>query len=80
MKAVRDRNERVELDKTWETSWIRMIVITILTYVFASTFLYLIEVPHYFLSSIVPAFGFILSVQSIPMIKKWWISKRSNNQ
>jgi len=33
LNALEQRNKRVELDKAWETSWIRKGIIVILTYV-----------------------------------------------
>ena len=32
IKQIKDRNKRVELDKSWETSWTRKLTIMILTY------------------------------------------------
>ena len=32
IEKIEERNKRVELDKAWETSWVRRIGIMILTY------------------------------------------------
>jgi len=33
ISKIEERNERVELDKAWETSWTRKLCIMILTYI-----------------------------------------------
>lgn len=33
IKDIKQRNKRVEVDKAWETSWTRKIVIAVLTYI-----------------------------------------------
>jgi hypothetical protein len=36
------RNRRVDLDKAWETSWTRKIVIAVLTYFVVASYLYFV--------------------------------------
>lgn len=72
---IKKRNKRVEADKAWETSATRMLSILVLTYVFASAALYFIGAKNVFLNSIIPTLGYFLSTQSLPFIKKWWVSK-----
>lgn len=71
--ALKDRNSRVESDKAWETSNFRVASITGLTYIIAAVFLFLLGVPNFWLSALVPTLGFFLSTQSLPFIKKWWV-------
>ena len=75
LKTIRERNARVEADKAWETSLFRMLSLTLITYLAATTLLYFIGVSNFFLASLVPAAGFILSVQSLPVLKHWWINR-----
>ena len=73
VKKIEERNTKVELDKSWETSWTRKICIMILTYLVVITYSYLIrEYDNIFLSSLVPVIGFTLSTLSLKVIRKLW--------
>ncbi len=75
IRAIKERNLRVEADKAWETSGFRIFTLCAITYVVASCMLYIIGVGSFFLSALVPTAGFFLSVQSLPFIKRWWTKK-----
>ncbi len=76
IKNIKERNKRVELDKSWETSWTRKICIMILTYIVVIIYSYLIkEFDNIFLSSLVPVIGFTLSTLSLKLIRKIWEKK-----
>lgn len=72
---IKARNNRVEIDKAWETSFTRMIAITLITYIIAAGVMYMIGVQKYLLNALIPTIGYILSTQSLPMIRKWWTRK-----
>lgn len=76
IKQIEERNKRVELDKAWETSTVRIFSISLITYIVAVVLLYIIDAPKPFLSALVPVLGFILSTQSIPFIKKLWLKNK----
>ncbi len=69
---IKERNKRVELDKTWETSLTRKLIIVILTYFVMVVFFYFAELPKPLINSIVPALAFILLTLSLPIFKKVW--------
>jgi hypothetical protein len=71
--AIEQRNIKVELDKSWETSWSRKIIIAILTYITIVLFFFVAQLPKPFINSIVPTTGFVLSTLSLPFFKKLWI-------
>jgi hypothetical protein len=73
IKLIEERNRRVELDKAWEGSFARIATISVITYFVALYILYSINASSPFLGAFVPVLGFILSVQSLPLIKKWWM-------
>ena len=75
IKAIKERNTRVEIDKAWETSWTRRMIIVILTYLVIVIFFYFAGLPKPFINSIVPALAFILSTSSLPIFKKIWEGK-----
>ena len=61
LENIKKRNKRVELDKSWETSWTRKICIMILTYLIVVIYSYLIkQYDNILLSSLVPVIGFAL--------------------
>ena len=73
LNAIEQRNKRVELDKAWETSWTRKIIITLLTYVTIVLFFLIAQLPRPFINSIVPTAAFVLSTLLFPFFKKLWI-------
>ena len=77
IKIINERNKRVELDKAWETSWTRRILILILTYIVIVIFFFIAGLPSPLINAIVPAVAFMLSTLTVPMFKNWWIKKQS---
>ena len=73
INQIKERNKKVELDKAWETSWTRKVVIMVLTYVVVVSYSYIIKnTNNIFLSSLVPVIGFTLSTLSLKLIRKIW--------
>lgn len=78
---IKERNKRVELDKTWETSWTRKICIMVLTYIVVLLYSPSIsKINNIFLSSLVPVIGFTLSTLSLNMIRRTWEKKLNKNK
>ncbi len=77
IEALKARNERVEADKAWETSYFRVLLISGIIYVIAVKVMYFIGSENYFLNALVPSIGYFISVQSLPFIKKWWIKSKN---
>ncbi len=77
IEDIKKRNQRVEVDKAWETSWTRKIVISAFTYVVIVTFFYFAGLSKPFINAIVPALAFILSTLTVPLCKKWWMKKKN---
>ena len=73
IEAIEQRNKKVEIDKAWETSWSRKIIIAVLTYAVIVLFFYMAQLPKPFINSIVPTTGFVLSTLSLSSFKKLWI-------
>lgn len=76
---IKERNKKVELDKAWETSTVRTVVLTITTYILASLLLIVIKNQNPFVNALIPTLGYFLSFQTLPFIKKWWIKNKSKN-
>lgn len=77
IQAIHERNRKVEADKAWETSRFRILSVALVTYTIATIVLYLIGANNFLLSALVPTVGYLLSVQSLPTIKRWWIKNRT---
>ena len=73
VEEIKKRNNRVELDKAWETSWTRRIFIGAMTFIIASIWLKIIDGENIFLKALIPTGGYILSTLSLPAIKRIWI-------
>jgi hypothetical protein len=76
IKAIKERNTKVELDKAWETSWTRRIIIVILTYVVIAIFFYSAGFPKPLINSIVPSLAFLISTLTLNLFKKIWINNK----
>ncbi|OGZ70602.1 MAG: hypothetical protein A2904_01965 [Candidatus Staskawiczbacteria bacterium RIFCSPLOWO2_01_FULL_33_9] len=75
ISLIKERNQRVELDKAWETSIFRIVFVLIMTYIITAVVFYFIGVNNFLLNALIPTVGFYLSTQSLPFIKQWWIDK-----
>lgn len=75
LEGIQQRNHKVEADKAWETSWVRVGFITLITYLVACLLLRALGAQHLFLNALLPAAGFFLSTQSLPWIKRWWTKR-----
>lgn len=70
---IKERNKRVELDKAWETSWIRRICICVLTYIVVIVYSNMIKTSSsIWFSSLVPVIGFTLSTLSLKVVRNIW--------
>lgn len=75
--AIERRNERVESDKAWETSFARRGALVLFTYLAVGAYLAAIGVPDPWLNAIVPAVAFMLSTLTLPYLKGIWLKGRS---
>lgn len=71
---IEKRNKKVELDKAWETSWIRKVIIALLTYLIIILFFIVNNFPHPWKNAIVPTLGFFLSTLTLNLFKQLWIN------
>lgn len=73
IRRIKERNKRVEADKTWETSKTRKILIFIFTYIVVTSFFLFANIPNPFINSIVPAVAFVLSTLTLSFFRKIWL-------
>ena len=73
VEKIEQRNKSVELDKAWETSWIRKVLIAIFTYLAIALYLKFVVGISPWINAIVPTVGFFLSTLTLPIFKSLWI-------
>ena len=73
IRVIEKRNQSVELNKTWETSYTRRILIIIFTYLAIALYLKFIVGINPWINAIVPTVGFLLSTLTLPWFKSLWI-------
>lgn len=79
VSRIEGRNKSVELDKAWETSWARRLLIVAFTYIAIGVFLSVIKVEKPWLAAIVPALAFTLSTLTMPFFKKYWVDRNKES-
>jgi hypothetical protein len=72
IQNIKLRNQKVEVDKAWERSYVRRLFIAAMTYAIALVWLMMIHDTMPWLKAFVPAVGYILSTLSLPFVKNWW--------
>ncbi len=72
IREIKERNKRVEVDKAWETSHTRRILITVFIYLVVGFYLSLVNIAQPWLNAIVPAGAFIFSTLILPFLKEFW--------
>lgn len=80
LEQIKQRNAKVEADKAWETSWVRIGSVALITYLVAMLVMRALQVQQFWLQALIPTIGYILSTQSLPVIKRWWIDRFSRSQ
>ena len=72
VEEIKKRNRSVELDKAWETSWLRRALVAIFTYLSISIYMWAVDIERPWLNAIVPTVGFLLSTFTLPWFRKLW--------
>lgn len=70
---IEERNKRVEIDKAWEVSWTRKILLMFFTYVSIALYLRFIVGIDPWINAIIPTIGFLLSTLTLSYFKKLWL-------
>ena len=77
IKKIEARNKNVEVDKAWETSTFRKVVLLITTYFVIGLYMNYIKVFEPWMNAVVPSVGFLLSTLSLPFFKRYWTRLKS---
>jgi len=76
IEKLEARNQRVEADKAWETSWTRRLAIMFLTYWVVVSYLHFVVHIDPWINALVPVIGFFLSGLTISLLKREWLANR----
>ena len=75
--AIEQRNKRVELDKKWEGSLERKLLIILTTYIVMCLVMTALHVEKAWLNAVIPTLGFFLSTLSLSFCKQIWLRKHA---
>jgi len=76
---IKERNARVEMDKSWETSWIRKVLVAVITYLLIVIFMFAAKLEKPFISAIIPTIAYLISMSTLPYFKNLWIKRQMKN-
>ena len=76
LSDIETRNQAVESDKAWETSWSRRSLLALFTYIAIGAYLQAIAVARPWVTAIVPAIAFTISTLTMPFFKRLWLKRR----
>ncbi len=76
IEKIEARNRKVELDKAWEGSFVRRLLIVLFTYISIGLYMWIIGVEDPFLNAVIPSLGFTLSTLTLPFFKNLWMQNK----
>lgn len=72
IEKIETRNKVVEINKAWETSYTRKLLISLFTYLAIAGYMKLVLGINPWINAIVPTVGFLLSTLALPFFKELW--------
>ena len=72
IEKIEARNNLVEQNKAWETSWTRKALLIIFTYLAIALYLKFVIGINPWINAVVPSIGFLLSTLTLPWFKTLW--------
>jgi hypothetical protein len=76
VRMIEKRNQSVELDKAWEVSAVRRVLIAVLTYLVIAAYLSFRDVSDPWGDAVVPVVGFVLSTLVVGAAKSLWVRRK----
>jgi hypothetical protein len=77
---IEKRNQEVELNKAWETSFLRRVLVILFTYLSIGLYMSAIDVNRPWINAVIPSLGFLLSTLTLPFFKDLWIKNKQNKK
>ena len=76
INSIKERNRKVELDKKWETSLERKLLVAALTYGVIALIFTSANVPNALFNALIPTIGFLISTLTLDFAKHLWIKNK----
>lgn len=73
LEEIQARNRKVEADKAWERSPVRIGTIACMTYVIVAATLFAIGNDRPFVNAFIPMLGYFLSTLSLSFLRRAWM-------
>ena len=73
IQKIEARNKSVEINKAWETSYVRRGLLALFVYLAIALYLKFIVGINPWINAVVPSIGFILSTLTMPYFKSLWV-------
>ena len=73
VSRIEQRNKSVELDKAWEVSISRRIILFGFTYVVVALFFVQVHIEHPWTTALEPALAFLVSTLTMPYLRTLWV-------
>jgi len=80
IRAIEERNQRVEIDKSWETSKTRRALIALLTYLVIALYLQVVVHISPWINAVVPTVATTVSTLALGACKRAWIARRERSR
>lgn len=80
IEKLEARNKRVEADKAWETSWIRRLIIMVLTYLTVVCYLAFVVHINPWINAVVPVAGYFVSTFTVSFVKSHWVNLKTKER
>ena len=77
---INTRNKKVEGDKAWETSKIRIASIVVLIYIVTALTMEFLHFNQPFAAAFIPSLGYFLSTLTLGVIRRRFVGKLDNNE
>lgn len=77
IEKIRERNRKVEIDKSWETGPIRKVSVAIITYILIGFYMIYLDVKSPWMNAFIPTLGFLISTLTLGWLKSVWAKNRS---
>ena len=74
IEIIEARNRSVEIDKKWETSKTRRVLLMLFTFIAIGTYMQGIGVTNPWMNALIPTLGFLLSTLTLPFFRRVWES------
>ena len=78
IRLLKERNAKVEAEKAWETSSLRKLFVTVITYLFIVLIMSILKIETPLVNALIPTAGFLLSTLTLSFVRTIWLKKKTD--